>query len=130
MSDQLVLICAVKADDPGQKVIAASLFVRDSKCLYGRYWGCFEEYQFLHFETCYYQGIDFAIAQELVRFDGGAQGEHKIPRGFAPRFTYSNHWIAEPGFRAAVAQFLQQEAEGITQYAAEAATLLPFKQAD
>ncbi|MFC3114535.1 GNAT family N-acetyltransferase [Cellvibrio fontiphilus] len=130
MGDQLVMICAVKADDPAQAIIAASLFVRDSQCLYGRYWGCFEEYQFLHFETCYYQGIDYAIAQQLARFDGGAQGEHKIPRGFAPRFTYSNHWVAEPGFRAAIAQFLQQEAAGITQYAAEAATLLPFKQAD
>ncbi len=130
MSDQLVMICAVNADDPEQQVIAASLFLRDSDCLYGRYWGCFEEYQFLHFETCYYQGIDFAIAHGLQRFDGGAQGEHKIPRGFSPRFTYSNHWIAEPGFRSAIAQFLQQEAEGIIQYAAEAATLLPFKQVD
>lgn len=127
MSENLVLISASKSDDPQQRTIAASLFVCDSSTLYGRYWGCFEEYQFLHFETCYYQGIDYAIAQQLQRFDGGAQGEHKIARGFAPVLTYSNHWIAEPGFRAAIAQFVAQEAEGVVQYAAEASELLPFK---
>lgn len=127
MNDNLVLISAHHGDDPQQRVIAASLFVRDNTTLYGRYWGCFEEYQFLHFETCYYQGIDYAIANHLQRFDGGAQGEHKIARGFEPVITYSNHWIKEPGFRAAIQQFVAQEAEGVRQYAAEAAGLLPFK---
>lgn len=130
MSENLVLISASKNDDPQRRTIAASLFVRDDTTLYGRYWGCFEEYQFLHFETCYYQGIDYAIAQRLQRFDGGAQGEHKIARGFAPVLTYSNHWIAEPGFRAAIAQFVAQEAEGVVQYAADATALLPFKRID
>jgi predicted N-acyltransferase len=127
LPENLVLICASKRDDGDERVIAASLFVRDDTTLYGRYWGCFEEYQFLHFETCYYQGIDFAIANGLQRFDGGAQGEHKIARGFEPVLTYSNHWIQEPGFRAAIQQFLVQEAEGVRQYANEAASLLPFK---
>jgi predicted N-acyltransferase len=128
MADNLVLICAVKSDDAQQKVHAASLFVRDSSTLYGRYWGCFEEYQFLHFETCYYQGIDYAIAQGLQRFDGGAQGEHKIPRGFTPVLTYSNHWIKETGFRSAINQFLQQERPHIETYAEQARQLLPYKQ--
>ncbi len=111
----------------GENIIAAALFFRDATTLYGRYWGCFEEYQFLHFETCYYQGIDYAIAQRLQRFDGGAQGEHKIARGFEPVLTYSNHYLCSPEFRAAIASFLTQEAEHIQQYKTDAETLLPFK---
>lgn len=128
MSNNLVLINAVQILATGSKnIIAASLFLRDSNTLYGRYWGCFEEYQFLHFETCYYQGIDYAIANQLTRFDGGAQGEHKIARGFEPVITYSNHWIKEPGFRSAIEQFMVQEAAGIRAYAEDARTHLPFK---
>lgn len=127
MGENLVLISASKIDDADQQVIAAALFVRDSTTLYGRYWGCFEEYQFLHFETCYYQGIDYAIANKLQRFDGGAQGEHKIARGFEPVLTYSNHWIKESGFRAAIKQFLQEESAQIHHYAEQARLLLPFK---
>jgi predicted N-acyltransferase len=110
-----------------EEIIAAALFLRDSSTLYGRYWGCFEEYQFLHFETCYYQGIDYAIANQLQRFDGGAQGEHKIARGFEPVITYSNHWIQQPGFRDAINNFLQEEAVQIRDYAAHARQSLPFK---
>lgn len=128
MPDQLVLISARQRENP-TKVIAAALFVRDNTTLYGRYWGCFEEYQFLHFETCYYQGIDYAIAHKLQRFDGGAQGEHKIARGFEPVLTHSNHWLNHPGFNAAIADFVAREAVGIRAYAAEAKTLLPFKAA-
>lgn len=128
MSNNLVLINAMQVDDEGpHNIIAAALFVRDSDTLYGRYWGCFEEYQFLHFETCYYQGIDYAIANQLTRFDGGAQGEHKIARGFEPVITYSNHWIKEPGFRNAIEQFLQQESTQIHLYAEQAQQSLPFK---
>lgn len=128
MSDNLVLINAMQLTATGVKnIIAASLFVRDNHTLYGRYWGCFEEYQFLHFETCYYQGIDYAIANQLTRFDGGAQGEHKIARGFEPVITYSNHWIKEPGFRTAIVQFVAEEAAGIHAYAADARIHLPFK---
>jgi predicted N-acyltransferase len=123
-----VLINALQRTENGaQRVIAAALFMRDSTTLYGRYWGCFEEYQFLHFETCYYQGIDYAIANRLTRFDGGAQGEHKIARGFEPVITHSNHWIKEPGFRNAIEQFLQQESKQIHLYAEQAAQSLPFK---
>jgi uncharacterized protein len=131
MSNNLVLINAVKTTEFGTKnVIAASLFLRDSTTLYGRYWGCFEEYQFLHFETCYYQGIDYAIANQLTRFDGGAQGEHKVARGFEPVITYSNHWIKEPGFRTAIAQFVTEEAEAIRAYAEDLEKHLPFKQGE
>jgi predicted N-acyltransferase len=128
MSENLVLINAAKITEGGTPdVIAASLFLRDSTTLYGRYWGCFEEYQFLHFETCYYQGIDYAIANQLTRFDGGAQGEHKIARGFEPVLTHSNHWIREPGFRTAIEHFIAEEAVGIEAYAEDARAHLPFK---
>lgn len=123
--NNLVLICALAQQE--KAVIAAALFLRDQDTLYGRYWGCFEEYQFLHFETCYYQGIDYAIARQLQRFDGGAQGEHKIARGFEPRLTYSNHQLQDPRFQSAVAHFVQQETPRIQQYLVEACTLLPFK---
>lgn len=119
-----VLVCAVTEQ---QTVIAAALFFRDQHTLYGRYWGCFEEYQFLHFETCYYQGIEYAIANKLQRFDGGAQGEHKIARGFEPVVTYSNHSIRSRQFRPAIENFLAQEREHIQTYIQEAAQLLPFK---
>lgn len=128
LPNNVVLITATKPAAVGAgAVIAASLYMRDATTLYGRYWGCFEEYDFLHFETCYYQGIDYAIAQGLARFDGGAQGEHKIARGFEPTLTYSNHWIADPHFRAAINHFIAQEAEGIKGYAQQARELLPFK---
>lgn len=128
MHDNLVMIHARKCEhgQPGE-TIAAALFLRDSTTLYGRYWGCFEEYQFLHFETCYYQGIDYAISTQLQRFDGGAQGEHKIARGFEPVITYSNHWIREPGFRAAIEHFIATEADSIHAYAADARAHLPYK---
>jgi uncharacterized protein len=128
MRGNLVLINAVQlTEHSSPRVIAASLFLRDNNTLYGRYWGCFEEYQFLHFETCYYQGIDYAIANQLTRFDGGAQGEHKLARGFEPVITHSNHWIRAPEFRTAIAQFIAEEATGIQAYAADARTHLPFK---
>ena len=127
MPESLVLIQAINRD---QKIIAASLFFRDQHTLYGRYWGCFEEYQFLHFETCYYQGIDYAIANHLQRFDGGAQGEHKIARGFEPVLTYSQHWIHDHNFRPAIGHFLKEEAEAVKAYAEEAKGLLPFKKTE
>lgn len=130
-AEYLVLVCAVKNNVHGEsETVAAALFFRDQHTLYGRYWGCFEEYQFLHFETCYYQGIDYAIARQLQRFDGGAQGEHKIARGFEPVITYSNHYLQADEFRPAIARFLREEAEQIHRYAAEARELLPFKHAE
>lgn len=128
MPDNLLLVSAHKTGHDGSKTtLAAALFLRDQHTLYGRYWGCFDEYQFLHFETCYYQGIDYAIAKGLQRFDGGAQGEHKIQRGFEPVLTYSNHWLRDENFHQAVARALTQEAIGIREYQADAKTYLPFK---
>lgn len=116
----------IVAECDGQP-LAAALFLRDSTTLYGRYWGCLHDYDFLHFETCYYQGIDYAIARNLQRFDGGAQGEHKIQRGFTPLITFSNHWLSEPMFLAAVQTFCAEEARVVERYWREASQLLPFK---
>ena len=110
--------------------VAAALYLQDTTTLYGRYWGCREEFDFLHFETCYYQGIDYAIAQGLQRFDGGAQGEHKIQRGFEPIATWSNHWIATDTFRTAIDRFLIEESHSVMQYLSAAQEYLPFKQGD
>jgi Uncharacterized protein conserved in bacteria len=107
--------------------VAAALFLHDSTTLYGRYWGCREEFDFLHFETCYYQGIDFAIAEGLQRFDGGAQGEHKIQRGFEPVATWSNHWVAAEEFRPAIDHFLAEETRSVMEYMSAAREHLPFK---
>lgn len=123
MPDNLLLVLALHEDTP----IAAALSLRDDTTLYGRYWGSRADYQFLHFETCYYQGIDYCITQGLQRFDSGAQGEHKIQRGFEPIITYSNHWIADPRFAAAIGDFLVREAEHIRQYRNDAAQGLPFR---
>lgn len=122
----IVLVVAYRGGD----MIAAALNFRDRDNLYGRYWGCKQEFDFLHFEACYYQGIEFAIRQGLKRFDPGAQGEHKIQRGFQPVATWSNHWIAEPLFKDAIDNFLQREQESVLAYMADAASYLPFKQSD
>lgn len=124
MRDQVVLVAAYSRDN---EMIAAALYFKGDDALFGRYWGCLEEYDFLHFETCYYQGIEFAIAQSLQRFDAGAQGEHKIQRGFQPIYTYSNHWVAEAGFQPAVADFVKREAVEIKNYYQSALQYLPFK---
>lgn len=116
----------VVAEHEGE-FVAAALNFRDSRALYGRYWGCLREYENLHFEACYYQGIDYCIARGLERFDPGAQGEHKILRGFEPVPTYSSHWIRDSAFREAIDRFLTQETRHIEQYLAEARTLLPFR---
>jgi predicted N-acyltransferase len=123
MGEKLLLIFAIKAHD----YIAASLSFVGKETLYGRYWGCVEEYSSLHFETCYYQGIDYCIAHQLSRFDSGAQGEHKISRGFEPVTTYSAHWIDNAMFDHAIKQFLDQEQQVIEEYKNEATTYLPFK---
>lgn len=123
MAEQLVLVLAFRDDHP----IAGALCIRGSDTLYGRYWGCLEEYECLHFEACYYQGIEFCIAQGLNKFDPGAQGEHKIARGFEPTATYSAHWLTHPAFRQAINRFLEDEAEGIDAYIEQASKLLPFK---
>lgn len=126
--DNLLLIHAhLPAVQGKPKHLASALFLRDEDTLYGRYWGCYEEHEYLHFETCFYQGIDYAITHGLQRFDGGAQGEHKIQRGFAPVFTYSNHWLRDSRFHHAISQALQAEAKEVRQYQIEASAYLPFK---
>jgi hypothetical protein len=124
MSDNLLLVMAKK---DGEYIAGALSFI-GANTLFGRYWGCTEEYQFLHFETCYYRGIDYCIAKGLQRFDSGAQGEHKIQRGFEPVLTWSNHWIANPDFDKAIRHFLQDEESYIRRYQKEAMKYLPFKE--
>lgn len=123
LADHTVLTLAQWRGD----TVAGALYFRDSETLYGRYWGCVREFEFLHFEACYYRGIDYCIANGLQRFDPGAQGEHKIQRGFTPVPTYSCHWIEEPAFRAAIDDFLLRESAQTAAYIEEASTLLPFR---
>jgi predicted N-acyltransferase len=111
----------------GVRPVAMAFYLVDGNTLYGRYWGCLAEFDRLHFETCFYQGMDHAIAQGLARFDAGAQGEHKLIRGFEPVITRSWHYLQHPGLRAAVAEFLEREREGITLYAQDARQALPYR---
>jgi predicted N-acyltransferase len=123
LPDQIMLVIAKKGD----RIIAGALNFFDSQTLYGRYWGCIEEVEFLHFEACYYQGIEFCIERGLQRFDPGAQGEHKIQRGFTPVYVYSYHWLAHPEFNQAINQFLQQETTELKRYKQQCFGQLPFK---
>lgn len=123
IGDQILM---VKATLDGQHIASALCFF-DQTHLYGRYWGCLQEIAGLHFEACYYQGIEFAIERGLQVFDPGAQGEHKIQRGFEPTLTYSQHWLADPRFAAAVEDFLQRETPGIEAYRDDCEHYLPFK---
>ena len=123
MSEQIAMSVATKNNQP----IACALYLFDSNTLYGRYWGSLGEFPFLHFELCYYKGIEFAISRGLQRYDAGAQGEHKLMRGFQPILTHSLHWIAEPEFRAAIQRFLAQETMAIQHHLDQAIEMLPFK---
>lgn len=109
--------------------VAGALFLVGDDCLYGRYWGCLEEYDSLHFETCFYQGMERCIAEGLQRFDAGAQGEHKLLRGFEPVLTRSWHRL-QPGLHEAVADYLQQEREGVREYQQDAMAYLPYRRAE
>jgi len=123
MPEQLLLVLAMKNGFP----VGAALSFIGKDTFFGRYWGCYEEYDSLHFEACYYQGIDYCIENGLAKFDSGAQGEHKIARGFEPVTTYSAHWINDPQFAAAIGQFLDREKSAVQLYRSEAASYLPFK---
>jgi uncharacterized protein len=105
MADRVLLIFAERDGQP----IAGALNLIGADTLYGRYWGCIEDHPFLHFEVCYYQAIDFALANGLRRVEAGAQGRHKLARGYEPRLTYSAHAFAHPGLSRAVADYLQGE---------------------
>ncbi len=126
LPENLFLVFAKKED----AYIAGALSFKDDKTLYGRYWGSDNEWQFLHFETCYYQGIEYCIENNLHRFDSGAQGEHKIQRGFEPVETYSNHWISNPEFSSAIEHFLKKEKKHIDNYQDAVERHLPFKKSD
>lgn len=113
----------------GKRIEAMALFLQGDGTLYGRYWGARVEVPGLHFELCYYRGIEHAIARGLQRFEPGAQGEHKLARGFVPVRTHSRHYLAHPQFREAVRNALALEAEGIDDYAAELAAHTPYAEA-
>ena len=107
--------------------IATAIFFRGGDTLYGRYWGAAAEFHSLHFETCYYQGIEYCIEQGLRRFEPGTQGEHKVPRGFEPTQTWSAHWIADPRFRRAIDSYLDQERTAVDEYMRQVQEHVPFK---
>lgn len=125
MPENTLLIIALKDDQP----IASALNFYDDHALYGRSWGTLEYHDGLHFETCYYQAIEFCIANRIATFEGGAQGEHKLARGFLPVTTWSAHWLAHPRFASAVEEFLQRESGGIERYVDELNENSPFKRA-
>ncbi len=125
MHESLVVISAFKEQD--DTPVAASLFLRNKDTLYGRYWGCSEHFDHLHFELCYYQGIEFCIDNNLTYFNGGAQGEHKIARGFEPIFTHSCHRLVDSPFAAAISDFFARENAQHDLYRQDCELLSPYK---
>ena len=123
MADKVLLILALRDGQP----IAGALNLIGADTLYGRYWGASEEVPFLHFELCYYQAIDAAIARGLTRVEAGAQGEHKLARGYEPVATWSAHFIPDAGFRRAVADYLDAERRAVAQEIDVLAEMGPFK---
>ncbi|HEY1724050.1 MAG TPA: GNAT family N-acetyltransferase [Steroidobacteraceae bacterium] len=112
------------------EAVAAAVFFHSADTLYGRYWGADADYHSLHFETCYYQGIDYCIEHGLQHFEPGTQGEHKIARGFEPAITWSAHWIAQLPLRRAIASYLKREGRAIDAYASEADAHAPFRKGE
>ena len=123
MANRILLVMAKRAG----RYIAGAINMIGDAALYGRNWGCIEDHPFLHFEVCYYQAIDFAISRGLARVEAGAQGEHKLARGYRPVFTYSAHDIADPGLRRAVATYLAQERSYVAAAAEELEAAAPFR---
>ena len=123
MPENILLVIAEREGNP----IASSLLIHDKNALYGRYWGALEHHACLHFETAYYQPLEFCITNKIAAFEGGAQGEHKMARGFLPQQTWSAHWLAHPGFSDAVERFLDEEGKGIENYVDELNERNPFK---
>ncbi len=111
----------------GGEIVAGALYLETEHALYGRYWGCTRQIEFLHFETAYYAGIERCIARGIPLFEAGAQGEHKLLRGFAPAPTFSSHSIRHPGLRDAVRRFLAEEAEALPSYMKELEQFTPYK---
>lgn len=126
MADRIVLMLAFD----GTEAIAGAINFLGKDRLYGRNWGCTREVPFLHFELCYYQAIDYAIAHKLDVVEAGAQGEHKLARGYAPTTTYSVHWIAHPGLRDAVADFLVHERASVEENQELLEQFTPFRKGE
>jgi predicted N-acyltransferase len=122
LAHRLVATLAYRGDEP----VAGTVNFEKGRHLYGRYWGCLADYEMLHFELCYYQLIERAIARGCARFEAGAQGEHKLKRGLAPAFTHSAHFIGHPALRAAIASFVEREAVGVEAALREYAEHTPF----
>jgi len=126
MADRIVLMLAYDGPTP----IAGAINFVGSDRIFGRNWGCTRDVPFLHFELCYYQAIDYAIAHKLAVVEAGAQGEHKLARGYAPATTYSVHWIAHPGLRDAIADYLARERASVTREQEVLDTFTPFRKGD
>lgn len=126
MADNVVVVFAFYDGKP----VASAFSLRGDDALFGRHWGCDADFHSLHFEACYYQGIDYCIRHGLQRFEPGAQGEHKISRGFLPAATWSAHWIAQPQFQQAIGDFLKVETREIERYIAQLQQHSPYRQAD
>lgn len=126
LGDNLLLFIARRDGQP----IAAALNLCDDKALYGRYWGAVEHVPLLHFEACYYQGIEYAIRHGFQRFEGGAQGEHKLARGLLPVQTWSAHWLRDARFGDAIQRFLERERDGVALYVDELNEHTPFKRSE
>jgi uncharacterized protein len=126
MADRCLLIMARR----GRRYVAGALNLIGGDCLYGRYWGSVEHHPYLHFEVCYYQAIDYAIEHGLARVEAGAQGEHKLARGYMPTTTYSAHWIADPGLRRAIARYLQEERAAVAENVAALAEYGPYRKGE
>lgn len=126
VADDLLFIFAMSDGEP----IAGAMNLVGSDTLYGRYWGCTEHRPMLHFETCYYQAIDYAIEHGVAFVEAGAQGGHKLARGYAPVTTYSTHWIAHPGLRHAIADYLEREREAVEQDQEYLIERTPFKKGE
>jgi predicted N-acyltransferase len=123
MGDQIVLVMAYLGD----RLVAGAINLCSDSAFYGRHWGCLEKYHSLHFETCYYQGIEYSIRHGLKLFEPGVQGEHKISRGFLPIFTWSAHWIADSAFREAIARYLDDEHRLMMDYSRDMQQYSPYR---
>ena len=123
MPENIVLVMAKYNNE----YVASAFNIKGSDTLYGRHWGCSEDFDNLHFEACYYQGLEYCIDNKLKHFEPGAQGEHKIARGFLPTKTWSAHWIAHPQFNESIKHFLRHETSGMEEYINELNHHSPFK---
>lgn len=127
MPERTLLIMAKRANDENSEYVAGALNFIGDDCLYGRHWGCLEDHPCLHFEVCYYQAIDYAIEHGLKRVEAGAQGSHKLARGYVPVTTHSAHWITHPGLRGAVEDYLVHERREVDRHNEILSEHAPFK---